>query len=144
MTVEPDTTAVFKGNGSPLGLACDATSEVDSTIEYQWTKDGRFIDKTSSHVTFESRRNGNIIIYHPSTTDEGLYQCVASNSEGVVFSKVVKVRERKTRRADTAKRGRALNNEGVSVYLPLQDSEELGTNDKDLHLVMGVSHTQAK
>ena len=69
---------------------------------------------------------------------------MASNSEGVVFSRVVKVRERKTRRAGTGKRGRALDNEGVSVYLPLQANGYLGINDKDLHLVMGISHTQAK
>jgi hypothetical protein len=67
---------------------------------------------------------------------------VASNSEGVVFSRVVKVRERKTRRAGTGKRGRALDNDGVSVYLPLQANTELGINDKDLHLVMGISPTQ--
>ena len=67
---------------------------------------------------------------------------MASNSEGVVFSRVVKVRERKTRRADTVKRGRALDNQGVSVYIPLQTNRELGMNDKDLHLVMAISPTQ--
>ena len=34
---------------------------------------------------------GNIIIYNAGPADEGLYQCVASNSEGVVFSRVSKV-----------------------------------------------------
>ena len=38
---------------------------------------------------------GNIIIYQPGKEDEGLYQCMAANSEGVVFSRVVKVRMRK-------------------------------------------------
>ena len=67
---------------------------------------------------------------------------MASNSEGVVFSRVVKVRERKTRKTDTVKRGRALDNQGVSVYLPIQANRELGINDKDLHLVMAISPTQ--
>ena len=52
------------------------------------------------------------------------------------------MRERKTRRADTGKRGRGLDNEGVSVYLPIQANGQLGINDKDLHLVMGISPTQ--
>ena len=67
---------------------------------------------------------------------------MASNSEGVVFSRVVKVRERKTRRAGTGKTGRALDYQGVSVYLPMQANTELGTNVKDLHLVMGISPAQ--
>ena len=67
---------------------------------------------------------------------------MASNSEGVVFSRVVKVREKKTRRVDKVKSGRALDNQGVSVYLPLQANGVLGINDKDLHLVMGISPAQ--
>ena len=58
ITVDSDTTAVFQSNGSPLGLECDAASEVDNNIVFQWTKDGRFLDTTSSHVTAETRRNG--------------------------------------------------------------------------------------
>ena len=58
MTVEPDTTAVFKGNGSPLGLVCDAASDVDNDIQFQWTKNGRFIDTRSSHVIAETMKNG--------------------------------------------------------------------------------------
>jgi hypothetical protein len=58
LTVEPDTTAVFKRNGSPLGLECDAASEVDNNIVFQWTKDGRFIATTSRHVRAETRSNG--------------------------------------------------------------------------------------
>ena len=82
---------------------------------------------------------GNIIIYQPSKEDEGLYQCVASNSEGVVFSRVVKVRKSKPRKSHTSKRGRALNSGNVSVYLPLDANGQSGINDKDLYLVMGIS-----
>ena len=35
---------------------------------------------------------GNLLIYSPGAEDEGVYQCVVSNSEGVVFSRVSKVR----------------------------------------------------
>ena len=80
---------------------------------------------------------GNIIIYQPGEGDEGLYQCMAANSEGVVFSRVVKVRMRKSQ--GNTKRGRALNNPSISVYLPLQASnKQLGIQDGDLHLVMGI------
>jgi hypothetical protein len=34
---------------------------------------------------------GNLIILKPSDDDAGLYQCAASNSEGVVFSHVIQV-----------------------------------------------------
>ena len=52
------------------------------------------------------------------------------------------MRERRARRADTEKEGRALDSQGVSVYLPMQANTELGTNVKDLHLVMGISPAQ--
>jgi hypothetical protein len=58
ITVDSDTTAEFKGKGAPLGLVCDAASEVDNDIKFQWTKNGRFIDTTSSHVTLETMTNG--------------------------------------------------------------------------------------
>ena len=64
---------------------------------------------------------------------------MASNSEGLVFSRVVKVREGKTWMTGTGKRGRALDNQGVSVYLPLQANGQLGIAAKDLYLVMGIS-----
>ena len=79
---------------------------------------------------------GNIIIYQPGKEDEGLYQCMAANSEGVVFSRVVKVRMRK--RQGNTKRGRSLNNPSISVYLPWQANDQLDVSDSDLHLVMGV------
>jgi len=94
ITIQPGDTAVFR-RGTVLGMSCDAYSEVDNEVEFSWTKNGRFIDTTTGHVHFESKDNGNIIIYNAGPADEGLYQCVASNSEGVVFSRVSKVRQRR-------------------------------------------------
>ena len=87
-------------------MSCDANSEIDNKVTFSWTKNGKFIDTTTGHVSFESLNNGkqatilliirfcpgNIIIFSAGLEDEGLYQCSASNSEGVVFSKVSKVR----------------------------------------------------
>ena len=82
---------------------------------------------------------GNIIIYRPNEEDEGLYQCVASNVEGVVFSQVVKVRQHKYEKKETAKRGRSLiAGEAVKVYLPINVADvESGSSD-NLYVVMGI------
>ena len=54
----PDTVVVFREASPILGLGCEAASEVDSDIRYMWTRNGRFIDTTSSHATFETHNNG--------------------------------------------------------------------------------------
>ena len=51
---------------------------------------GVFLNKLQNTKTSKSS-SGNIIIYNAGPADEGLYQCVASNTEGVVFSRVSKV-----------------------------------------------------
>ena len=54
----PDTVVVFRETSPILGLGCEAASEVDSDIRYMWTRNGRFIDTTSAHATFETHNNG--------------------------------------------------------------------------------------
>lgn len=105
-----DSKIVFRESSPILGLGCEAASEVDSNIRYMWTKNGRFIDTANSHVTFETSKNGNLIIYSPGSEDEGVYQCVVSNSEGVVFSRVAKVRMIARR-----SRARALDTNKVNI-----------------------------
>ena len=58
-----DSSVVFRKTSPILGMSCEASSEVDNDIKYMWTKNGRFIDTTSSHVTFETNNNGRIS-YH--------------------------------------------------------------------------------
>ena len=55
-----DSSVVFRKTSPILGMSCDASSEVDNDIKYMWTKNGRFIDTTSSHITFETNNNGRI------------------------------------------------------------------------------------
>ena len=57
----PDSVVVFRETSPIMGLNCDASSEVDNNIKYMWTKDGRFIDTESEHVTFETQNNGEMI-----------------------------------------------------------------------------------
>ena len=57
----PDSVVVFRETDPILGLNCDASSEVDNDIKYMWTKNGRFIDTDSAHVTFESQQHGRIL-----------------------------------------------------------------------------------
>jgi len=134
ITIQPGDSAVFK-RGTVLGLQCDAYSEVDNSIEFSWTRDGRFIDTSTGHVTYESSSNGNIIIYSAGPSDEGLYQCVASNSEGVVFSRVSKVRQRKYQSRVRSSAGRALNT-GLWVVQPQQLLAE-PVDERNLQVVMG-------
>ena len=51
---------VFREESPILGMSCAASSDVDDDIKYMWTKNGRFIDTSSSHVTFETKNNGRI------------------------------------------------------------------------------------
>jgi len=134
ITIQPGDTAVFK-RGTVLGMSCDAYSEVDNEVEFSWTKNGRFIDTTTGHVNFESRENGNIIIYNAGPADEGLYQCVASNTEGVVFSRVSKVRQRRlvSSRRQEASRSLAAPVWVVQPQALFQESDV----QEDLQVVMG-------
>jgi len=134
ITIQPGDTAVFK-RGTVLGMSCDAYSEVDNEVEFSWTKNGRFIDTTTGHVNFESRDNGNIIIYNAGPADEGLYQCVASNSEGVVFSRVSKVRQRRLVSSRRQEASRSLA-PAVWVVQPQALFQESAVQE-DLQVVMG-------
>lgn len=86
---------IFK-RGNVLGLQCEATSKVDIDIKYSWTKNGRFMDVSGPRIFLESAKRGNVVILKPSDKDVGMYQCVASNSEGVVFSRVVQVESKQS------------------------------------------------
>ena len=41
-------------------MSCDAFSEEDNSVEFSWTKNGRFIDTNDGHVNFESKDNGRL------------------------------------------------------------------------------------
>ena len=64
VTSYPDSSVVFRRSSGPLGLVCDAKSEVDQDINFMWTKNGRFLDRSSGHVTFESQTNGKSCLSH--------------------------------------------------------------------------------
>ncbi|XP_023339017.1 uncharacterized protein LOC111709544 [Eurytemora carolleeae] len=111
---QPQETEVFTP-GSVFGLQCEATSQVDLNIKYSWTKNGRFIDIQTDRIFLESDKKGNLIILSPDEDDVGLYQCGASNSEGVAFSRVIRVDSKFVRKLENSSPqrvgggGRALN-----------------------------------
>ena len=146
-----DSKVVFREFSPILGLGCEARSEVDSDIRYMWTKNGRFIDTANNHVTFETSNNGenlmknalrginimfpgNLIIYSPGPEDEGVYQCVVSNSEGVVFSRVSKVRmlarRSRARALDTSKVN-IVPEDRVTIIQPVSINGRLGVPVKE-------------
>ena len=61
ITSTQDSSLVFRRSSGPLGLTCDARSAVDDDIKFMWTKNRRFVDTSSGHVSFESQTNGNIM-----------------------------------------------------------------------------------
>ena len=65
---------------------------------------------------------GNIIIFKPEEEDEGVYQCVVSNSEGVVFSQVSKVKMLSSRMLLAPRSNRKLDTDKVTVYLPVNNN----------------------
>lgn len=67
----------------------------------------------STEAPFLTCTLGNIIIYSPDEEDEGVYQCVVSNSEGVVFSRVSKVKMLSPRLIAPKTRARALDTDKV-------------------------------
>jgi len=126
-------------------MSCDASSEVDNDIKYMWTKNGRFIDTSSSHVTFETKNNGNLIIYNPEEDDEGVYQCVVSNSEGVVFSRVTKVKMLRPRaRSLVTDSVRLVDSDEVTVYLPVSNNGKFNEDEEaeNVFLVMPASDSE--
>ena len=82
------------------------------------------------------------MIFNPDSQDEGLYQCVVSNSEGVVFSPVVKVKmiSVKPRSRSRAKSARGLKSDEVAVYLPVNNNGKFG-EEQDVFLVLPASVT---
>ena len=72
-----------------------------------------------------------------SPLDVGLYQCVAANSEGVVFSRVVKVKQIPSRSSatDTRGEGRALIFTNVFYVNPQEKQEEESQEYSNLFIV---------
>ena len=157
-----DSSVVFRKTSPILGMSCEASSEVDNDIKYMWTKNGRFIDTTSSHVTFETNNNGrisyhnqegkflkwflgNLIIYNPEEDDEGVYQCVVSNSEGVVFSRVTKVKMLRPRARALVTEDRLVDSDKVTVYLPVSNNGKFNEDEEaeNVFLVMPASASEA-
>ena len=89
---------------------------------------------------------GNIIIFNPESEDAGLYQCVASNSEGVVFSPVVKVNMISGRTPSRSRAGadRALKTDDIAVYLPVSNNGQFSEEQQDIYLVMPATEQAEK
>ena len=91
------------------------------------------------HSTF--RFSGNIIIFDPDSEDEGLYQCVASNSEGVVFSPVIKVKKISFQNPSNSviENDRKPKTLDVAVYLPVSNNGQFAEAEQNIYLVMPAS-----
>lgn len=64
--------------GSLVVFECDATGEPDPVV--QWLRDG--IPVLASNK-YQFAHDGSLIIQSVAHSDEGVYQCVASNAAGV-------------------------------------------------------------
>ena len=82
--------------------------------------------------------SGNIIIFDPQGEDEGLYQCVASNSEGVVFSPVAKVKMISVQTVSSSRVGadRGLKTDDIAVYLPVNNNGQFSEEQENIYVVM--------
>jgi len=132
IVTQPGNTVVFR-QGIVLGLSCSAFSKADQNIEYSWTKNGKFIDTESNRIFRESTLNGNLIILDATSQDVGLYQCVAANKEGVVFSRVVKVKQIPS--TSSRGKGRSLNFDNVVFVNPENEEKETEQGSLKLHIV---------
>ena len=85
------------------------------------------------------------MIFNPDSEDEGLYQCVVSNSEGVVFSPVVKVKMISLAPRSRSRAGseRGLKSDDVAVYLPVNNNGQF-REEQDIFLVLPASELGEK
>lgn len=69
---------------------------------------------------------------------------MASNSEGVVFSPVVKVKMMSFETLSRSRLGadRGLNTGDVTVYLPVNNNGQFLKEEKDIYLVMPAGQTE--
>ena len=79
-TSEPQDVVGVKG--SELLLNCSATSPAGKPVNITWLKDGQEVDDTRRSVL----RNGSLhfkkVINRRSRSDEGYYECLASDQNG--------------------------------------------------------------
>ncbi|KAF4103333.1 hypothetical protein G5714_016216 [Onychostoma macrolepis] len=74
VTVHP---AGYPVEGTAFNLSCNVVGPVDSI---HWMKNGKYLDDdTDDTITFFNN-NSILSFYHPDLSDDGLYQCAASNA----------------------------------------------------------------
>ena len=83
---DPKTSPVKQGEN--LTLFCDASG---SSLRISWEKNGSDINSSEDSRIFLSRDNEQLTIVNVSRTDNGAYQCVASNEVGVATSNAATV-----------------------------------------------------
>lgn len=60
--------------GATFNLSCNVVGPVDSI---HWMKNGKYLDVDDTITFFNN--NSTLSFYHPYLSDDGLYQCAASN-----------------------------------------------------------------
>ena len=86
--IELDPKASPVKEGENLTLFCNASG---SSLRILWEKNGSDINSSKDSRIFLSRDNEQLTIVNVSRTDNGAYQCVASNEVGVATSNAATV-----------------------------------------------------
>ena len=86
--IELDPKASPVKEGENLTLFCNASG---SSLKILWEKNGSDINPSEDSRIFLSRDNEQLTIVNVSRTDNGAYQCVASNEVGVATSNTATV-----------------------------------------------------
>ena len=86
--IELDPKASPVKEGENLTLFCNASG---SSLRISWEKNGSDINSSKDSKIFLSRDNEQLTIVNVSRTDNGAYQCVASNEVGVATSNAATV-----------------------------------------------------
>ena len=86
--IELDPKASPVKEGENLTLFCNASG---SSLRISWEKNGSDINPSEDSRIFLSRDDEQLTIVNVSRTDNGAYQCVASNEVGVATSNAATV-----------------------------------------------------